>query len=87
VPVAIKYNKVFVDAFWNSKQQTFAQHLLTLLTSWALVADVWYLVRAVAMDRACRGCSALGFTWHRLHACMSFTPSLDDHASCHRTRR
>lgn len=43
VPVAIKYNKVFVDAFWNSKQQSFAQHLFTLMTSWALVADVWYM--------------------------------------------
>ena len=46
VPVAIKYNKVFVDAFWNSKKQTFLQHLLTLMTSWATVADIWYMVRA-----------------------------------------
>ena len=26
-PVAIKYNKIFVDAFWNSKRQSFTQHL------------------------------------------------------------
>ncbi len=44
VPVAIKYNKVFVDAFWNSKQQSFAQHMLALMCSWALVVDVYYLV-------------------------------------------
>ncbi len=44
VPVAIKYNKVFVDAFWNSKKQTFIQHLYTLMTSWAVVADIWYMV-------------------------------------------
>lgn len=44
VPVAIKYNKVFVDGFWNSKKQTFLQHLFTLMTSWAVVADIWYMV-------------------------------------------
>ena len=27
-PVAIKYNKVFVDAFWNSKRQSFTAHLV-----------------------------------------------------------
>lgn len=42
-PVAIKYNKIFVDAFWNSKKQSFTTHLLQLMTSWAVVCDVWYL--------------------------------------------
>ena len=28
-PVAIKYNKVFVDAFWNSKRQSFTAHLVS----------------------------------------------------------
>ena len=27
-PVAIKYNKIFVDAFWNSKRQSFSAHLV-----------------------------------------------------------
>lgn len=27
-PVAIKYNKIFVDAFWNSKRQSFTAHLV-----------------------------------------------------------
>ena len=27
-PIAIKYNKVFVDAFWNSKRQSFTAHLV-----------------------------------------------------------
>ena len=44
VPVAIKYNKIFVDAFWNSRKQSFGTHLLNFMTSWALVADVYYLV-------------------------------------------
>jgi glycerol-3-phosphate O-acyltransferase 3/4 len=42
-PIAIKYNKVFVDAYWNSRQQSFAQHLFSLMTSWAVVADIWFL--------------------------------------------
>jgi len=42
-PVAIKYNKVFVDAFWNSKRQSFTAHLMTLMTSWAVVCDVYFL--------------------------------------------
>eukprot|EP00891_Asterochloris_glomerata_P006353 jgi/Astpho2/6353/Aster-06016 len=42
-PVAIKYNKIFVDAFWNSRRQSFTQHLLKLMTSWAVVCDVYFL--------------------------------------------
>jgi len=42
-PIAIKYNKIFADAFWNSRAQSFAMHLVTLMTSWAVVCDVWYL--------------------------------------------
>jgi glycerol-3-phosphate O-acyltransferase 3/4 len=42
-PIAIKYNKIFVDAFWNSKKQSFTMHLVRLMTSWAVVCDVWYL--------------------------------------------
>ncbi|KAJ6927533.1 glycerol-3-phosphate acyltransferase 9 isoform X2 [Populus alba x Populus x berolinensis] len=42
-PIAIKYNKIFVDAFWNSRKQSFTKHLLQLMTSWAVVCDVWYL--------------------------------------------
>ncbi|XP_050255619.1 glycerol-3-phosphate acyltransferase 9-like [Quercus robur] len=42
-PIAIKYNKIFVDAFWNSRKQSFTKHLLRLMTSWAVVCDVWYL--------------------------------------------
>nr|ALK24260.1 glycerol-3-phosphate acyltransferase [Lobosphaera incisa]UUT39807.1 glycerol-3-phosphate acyltransferase [Lobosphaera incisa] len=42
-PVAIKYNKIFVDAFWNSRRQSFSAHLLKLMTSWAVVCDVYFL--------------------------------------------
>jgi glycerol-3-phosphate O-acyltransferase 3/4 len=42
-PIAIKYNKVFVDGYWNSREQSFAQHLFRLMTSWAVVADIWFM--------------------------------------------
>ncbi|KAJ3127736.1 hypothetical protein HK098_005853 [Nowakowskiella sp. JEL0407] len=42
-PVAIKYNKRWADAYWASKNQTFTQHILYLMSRWAFVADVWYL--------------------------------------------
>lgn len=42
-PVAIKYDKRFGDAFWNSSKMGMVQHIFDLLTSWALVAEVWYL--------------------------------------------
>ncbi|KAJ7524738.1 hypothetical protein O6H91_17G018600 [Diphasiastrum complanatum] len=42
-PIAIKYNKIFVDAFWNSRKQSITQHLIRLMTSWAVVCDVWYM--------------------------------------------
>lgn len=34
-PIAIKYNKQFVDAFWNSARP-FHWHLFDLMTSWAV---------------------------------------------------
>ncbi|CAK0772707.1 hypothetical protein CVIRNUC_003991 [Coccomyxa viridis] len=42
-PIAIRYNKIFVDAFWNSKRQSFTAHLGKLMTSWAVVCDVYFL--------------------------------------------
>jgi glycerol-3-phosphate O-acyltransferase 3/4 len=29
-PVAIKYNKIFVDAFWNSRRQPFSTYIVRL---------------------------------------------------------
>ncbi len=42
-PVAIKYNKAYADVYWNSAKQTFLAHLIALMTSWAVVCDVYYL--------------------------------------------
>ena len=42
-PVALKYNSIFVDAYWNSRRYSFQRHLFNLMTSWALICDVYYL--------------------------------------------
>uniref|UniRef100_A0A5K3FGK6 PlsC domain-containing protein n=1 Tax=Mesocestoides corti TaxID=53468 RepID=A0A5K3FGK6_MESCO len=42
-PVAIKYDPKYADCFWNSSQDGLFHYLLKLMTSWAMVVDVWYL--------------------------------------------
>jgi len=42
-PVAIKYDPKFGDAFWNSSKHSMFHYLLMMMTSWAIVCDVWYL--------------------------------------------
>ncbi|XP_026275047.1 glycerol-3-phosphate acyltransferase 3 isoform X5 [Frankliniella occidentalis] len=42
-PVAIKYDPRFGDAFWNSSRYSMMQYLYMMMTSWAIVCDVWYL--------------------------------------------
>ena len=42
-PIAIKYNKIFAETFWHSRRMSFTTYLLKLMTSWAVVADVWYM--------------------------------------------
>uniref|UniRef100_A0AAQ4S2E7 1-acylglycerol-3-phosphate O-acyltransferase 9, like n=1 Tax=Gasterosteus aculeatus aculeatus TaxID=481459 RepID=A0AAQ4S2E7_GASAC len=42
-PVAIKYDPQFGDAFWNSSKYSMVSYLLRMMTSWALVCNVWYL--------------------------------------------
>ncbi|KAK3524176.1 hypothetical protein QTP70_021874 [Hemibagrus guttatus] len=42
-PVAIKYDPQFGDAFWNSAKYNMVSYLLRMMSSWAIVCDVWYL--------------------------------------------
>ncbi|KAK0078905.1 hypothetical protein PV325_001988 [Microctonus aethiopoides] len=42
-PVAIKYDPKFGDAFWNSSRYSMLQYLYMMMSSWAIVCDVWYL--------------------------------------------
>lgn len=38
-----QYDPRFGDAFWNSSKYSMLQHLYLMMTSWAIVCDVWYL--------------------------------------------
>ena len=42
-PVAIKYDNRFGDAFWNSSKHELFQYLILMMTSWAIVVDIYYL--------------------------------------------
>uniref|UniRef100_A0A8C6Z3K0 Glycerol-3-phosphate acyltransferase 3-like n=1 Tax=Nothoprocta perdicaria TaxID=30464 RepID=A0A8C6Z3K0_NOTPE len=42
-PVAIKYDPRFGDPFWNSMKYSTMTYAFKLLTSWAIVCNVWYL--------------------------------------------
>ncbi|KAF7257733.1 hypothetical protein EG68_05174 [Paragonimus skrjabini miyazakii] len=42
-PVAIKYNPLFADCFWNSSRDSLLKYTFKIMTSWAMVVDVWYL--------------------------------------------
>ncbi|NWY53890.1 GPAT3 acyltransferase, partial [Chionis minor] len=42
-PVAIKYDPHFGDAFWNSTKHSMMTYVFNVMTSWAIVCNVWYL--------------------------------------------
>ncbi|XP_069369851.1 glycerol-3-phosphate acyltransferase 3 [Paralichthys olivaceus] len=49
-PVAIKYDPRFGDAFWNSGKYNMVSYLLRMMTSWAIVVNVWYLPPMTIQD-------------------------------------
>jgi len=49
-PAAIKYDARFGDPFWNSSKYDYMRYLLMMMTSWAIVCDVWYLPPMVRGD-------------------------------------
>ncbi|MFH4981310.1 hypothetical protein AB6A40_008019 [Gnathostoma spinigerum] len=42
-PIAMKYDVRLGDAFWNSSEQSYGEYLFRMMTSWAIICDVWYL--------------------------------------------
>ncbi|RWS14526.1 Glycerol-3-phosphate acyltransferase 4-like protein [Dinothrombium tinctorium] len=42
-PVAVKYNHIFGDSFWDSSKYGFFTYLMMMMSSWAIVLDIWYL--------------------------------------------
>ena len=49
--VAIKYDPLFGDAFWNSSKYGMMTYILMMMTSWAIVCDVWYLPPMIKKDQ------------------------------------
>uniref|UniRef100_A0A9J7ZG76 Glycerol-3-phosphate acyltransferase 3 n=1 Tax=Cyprinus carpio carpio TaxID=630221 RepID=A0A9J7ZG76_CYPCA len=49
-PVAIKYDPQFGDAFWNSAKYNMVSYILRMMTSWAIVCNVWYLAPMTRQD-------------------------------------
>lgn len=43
VALLFQYDPRFADCFWDSSKYSMLAHIGMLLTSWAIVADVWYL--------------------------------------------
>lgn len=41
--IYLQYDPRFGDAFWNSSRFTMIQYLYMMMSSWAIVCDVWYL--------------------------------------------
>lgn len=42
-PIAMRYRRRYGDPFWNSQTTSFPRHLCDLMTSWAVVCDVYYM--------------------------------------------
>ncbi len=41
--LCLQYDSRFGDPFWNSHDYSMLQYLYMMMTSWAIVCDVWYL--------------------------------------------
>lgn len=49
----MQYRREFADPFWNSQEQNMLTYLFMLMTSWAIVCDVYYL--KPTSIQVCRG--------------------------------
>ncbi|KHN72483.1 Glycerol-3-phosphate acyltransferase 3 [Toxocara canis] len=63
-PIAMKYDSRLGDAFWNSSEQSYGEYLFRMMTSWAIICDVWYLPPMVRAD----GEDAIAFARRVKHA-------------------
>ncbi|KFZ62019.1 Glycerol-3-phosphate acyltransferase 3, partial [Antrostomus carolinensis] len=41
--LVFQYDPRFGDAFWNSTKHSMMTYIFNIITSWAIVCDVWYL--------------------------------------------
>lgn len=43
IKIICQYDARFGDAFWNSSKQSGFQHVVEMMSSWAIVCDIYYL--------------------------------------------
>ncbi|XP_026481514.1 glycerol-3-phosphate acyltransferase 3-like [Ctenocephalides felis] len=63
-PVAMKYDPKFGDAFWNSSKYSLLMYIFMMMSSWAIVCDIWYMPPMCRED----GESAIAFANRVKHA-------------------
>ncbi|CAJ0951869.1 unnamed protein product, partial [Mesorhabditis belari] len=49
-PIAMKYDSRLTDAFWNSSEQSYGEYLWRMMTSWAIICDIWYLPKMTKQE-------------------------------------
>uniref|UniRef100_A0A8L8KI71 PlsC domain-containing protein n=1 Tax=Heligmosomoides polygyrus TaxID=6339 RepID=A0A8L8KI71_HELPZ len=42
-PIAMKYDSRFGDPFWNSSAQSWCEYVIRMMTSWAIICNIYYL--------------------------------------------
>jgi len=46
----LRYDNRLGDPFWNSTEQGYLSYLLSMMTAWAIMCDVWYLPPVTKME-------------------------------------
>ncbi|XP_064556012.1 glycerol-3-phosphate acyltransferase 3 [Drosophila montana] len=42
-PVAVRYDRRYGDAFWDSTRCSMLRYILMVISSWSIICDVWYM--------------------------------------------
>lgn len=42
-PVAMRYDRRYGDAFWDSTRSSMLRYILMLISSWTIICDIWYM--------------------------------------------
>lgn len=42
-PVAMRYDRRFGDAFWDSTRCSMLRYILMVISSWVMICDIWYM--------------------------------------------
>lgn len=73
--VLLQYNPQFGDAFWNSSKYNMVSYLLRIMTSWAIVCDVWYMP-PMTREVLLRSCPVFDVLFNQIKARKPFPKAL-----------